>query len=148
MSEYQLFKNIIELSVSDNWEFARGEWILEGIEILTDKDEYETCLCGHYPIKEVCYLENKENHNKAIVGNCCVEKFLGEKQSKVFNALTKGKINREVISLSLKKGIVNENESKFLFDVWRKRVLSPKQNNWKEILLTRIQKGVKDGKFK
>ena len=53
MGESKLIQEIIKLSVADIWEIAKCEWEL--IEIYFS-DEPETCLCGHYPIIELCEI--------------------------------------------------------------------------------------------
>lgn len=55
MSEYKLTQEIIALSVSSNWDVAKLEWKLYEIY---EADEPETCLCGHFPIIEICVLSN------------------------------------------------------------------------------------------
>jgi hypothetical protein len=74
MGEYQLAQAMLPLSVADSWQQAKLEWTLAEVY---RQDDPETCLCGHYPIIEICVLENKKNGNRAEVGNVCVKKFLG-----------------------------------------------------------------------
>ena len=69
MSEYKLTQEIINRSVSDRWDEAKLEWSL--CEVYEAEDP-ETCLCGHFPIIELCVLGNKTNGRFATVGNCCV----------------------------------------------------------------------------
>jgi len=146
MSEFVLFQKIIELSESKQWELARKEWILEGIGI--SKEEC-SCLCGHSPIKELCYLTNNLNNNRTIVGNCCVKKFFEEKnQDKIFNALKNNKLNKSLIELSFTKKIIQQNEFDFLLSVWRKRKLSFKQQEWYESLKKRIKRGFENGQLR
>ena len=58
MSEYQLTTRLIDLSVEDVWDEAKLEWALESV---WREDEPDTCLCGHYPIIEICLLRNRKN---------------------------------------------------------------------------------------
>lgn len=74
MSFSQLSAEIIHLSRSPNWTEARREWILADV---AESDESETCLCGHYPIRELCTITNSVNGAVATVGNCCVHLFMG-----------------------------------------------------------------------
>jgi hypothetical protein len=60
MSESRLAQEIIGLSNANIWEKAKLEWILDNVEY---KEESETCLCGHFPINEICVLVNKQNGN-------------------------------------------------------------------------------------
>ena len=58
MSEYKLSKGIIALSQASKWSQAKLEWQLDHIY---KEEEPDTCLCGHYPINEICILKNKLN---------------------------------------------------------------------------------------
>lgn len=69
------------MSQSDIWDAARLEWNLHEVY---EANEPETCLCGHYPIIEICVLKNIINSNFTNVGNCCVKKFIGLPSDKIF----------------------------------------------------------------
>jgi len=86
MSEFKLTNEIIDLSKSKIWDAAKLEWSLAKIY---EADEPETCLCGHFPIIEICILQNKLNHKQATVGNCCVKKFIGLPSDKIFQAVNR-----------------------------------------------------------
>jgi len=107
MGEYKLKPEIIHLSVANNWSEARLEWELKNIYI---EDEPMTCLCRHHPIIEICEIRNTKNKNEAIVGNCCVKKFLGLPSDKIFSALARintdnsRALNEETIKYAYKKG--------------------------------------------
>ncbi len=130
MSEYKLAKEIIALSEASNWDQAKLEWSLESIY---KEDEPDTCLCGHFPIIEICILRNKINSNTAIVGNCCVKKFIGLPSDKIFQAVKRvGKddtksLNAETIDHAFQNRWINEWEYKFYMDILRKRSLTDKQ---------------------
>ena len=130
MSEYRLSQEITALSKSNKWDDARLEWELFR---MFDQEDLDTCLCGHYPIKEICVLRNKLNDNQAIVGNCCVEKFMGLSSDKLFSALKRVKkdiskpFNADVIQFSFDRGYITNWEKTFYIDTWRKRDLSKKQ---------------------
>src|SRR5262245_18392749 len=79
---FKLFQRIIALSEADNWDDAKWEWSLEDV-YFADQDDPGTCLCGHHPIIENCVLVNRENENRATVGNVCVKKFLGLNSDKL-----------------------------------------------------------------
>lgn len=146
MSEFKLIKNIIEISVTKTWEEAKKEWDLYDIN---KSDIPSTCLCGKYPIIELCYLENRLNKNRTIVGNCCVNKFLGQtNQNKMFKALSKNKINKDIIELAHKRYLIVETEKKFLLDNWRKRNLNDNDRRWFDILNDRILKRYKNGQLR
>lgn len=136
MSEYKLTKEIIQRSQSDIWDVAKLEW---GLSEIYEADEPETCLCGHFPIIEICILKNKLNHQLAVVGNCCVKKFIGLPSDKIFQAVKRVRkdneksLNTEAILHACEKGWINAWEYNFSIDTMRKRKLSEKQ------LLTRTK---------
>ncbi len=130
MSEYKLTEEIIRLSESNIWDTAKLEWKLHEVYTV---DNPQTCLCGHFPIIEICVLENSRNSEKAVVGNCCVKKFLGLSSDKIFQAIKRVRkdnqksLNAEAIDYAFQKDWINEWEKKFYFDIMRKRILSTKQ---------------------
>jgi len=130
MSEYKLTKNIIELSFSNEWDTAKLEWILHEVY---EAEEPNTCLCGHFPIIETCVLKNKSNGNDAIVGNCCVKKFIGLPSDKIFQAVKRVRkdneksLNAVAIKHAYEKHWINDWEYKFSINTMRKRNLSVKQ---------------------
>jgi len=130
MSEYKLSSEIIILSESTSWDVAKLEWDLYEIY---EAEEPDTCLCGHYPIVETCALKNKINFNTAIVGNCCVKKFIGLPSDKIFQAVKRIRknnqksLNIEAIQHAFDKEWINEWEYNFSIDLMRKRKLSVKQ---------------------
>ncbi len=130
MSEYKLTQEIIQLSNSEVWDFAKLEWALNEIY---EADEPETCLCGHFPIIEICILRNKLNGQFATVGNCCVKKFIGLPSDLIFKAVKRVRmdkeksLNAEAIQYAYEKNWINEWEFKFSIDTMRKRILSGKQ---------------------
>jgi len=130
MSEYKLTEEILQKSNSKIWDIAKLEWTLDEIY---ETDEPESCLCGHFPIIEICILRNKVNAQVATVGNCCVKKFIGLPSDLIFQAVKRVRkdnqksLNAEAIQYAYKKGWINEWERKFSIDTIRKRVLSDKQ---------------------
>lgn len=130
MSEYKLTIEIIQRSQSQIWDIAKLEWALSEIY---EAEEPETCLCGHFPIIEICILKNRINLLSATVGNCCVKKFIGLPSDKIFQAVKRvrkdnGKsLNAEAIQHAFERGWINEWEYKFSLDTMRKRKLTGKQ---------------------
>lgn len=130
MSEYKLSDEIIQLSQADVWDLAKLEWRLSEVY---EADAPETCLCGHYPIIEVCVLLNTLNGNLAEVGNSCVKKFMGLSSDKIFQAVKRIRkddeksLNAEALSHAFERGLINKWEFDFSIDTMRKRNLSPKQ---------------------
>lgn len=130
MSEYKLGAEIIARSKASTWDEAKLEWELESV---FHQEEPETCLCGHFPINEVCLLRNRLNGNTADVGNCCVKKFLGLQSDKIFQALRRIRndlsrpLNGETIDHARKSGWINDWEYRFSMDTVRKRKLTASQ---------------------
>jgi len=129
-NEYQLIKEIINRSVSRQWDEAKQEWQLSEIY---REDEPLTCLCGHTPIIEICVLKNKLNDKDAIVGNVCVNKFLGIASEQIFSGLRRIKrdinkgLSRAAATYSHERNWINDWEKGFCLDTSRKRTLSEKQ---------------------
>jgi WGR domain-containing protein len=134
MSEHRLAQAIIVLSFAQTWTEAKLEWELSEVY---EVEKPETCLCGHFPIIELCVLVNKVNGQKATVGNCCVKQFLGLPSGKIFQAVKRVRkdptksLNAETIRHAFKKGWITEWEKKFCFDTMRKKNLSDSQTNKK-----------------
>ena len=132
MSEYKLIEEIIVRSVADYWDAAKLEWSLSEVY---EGEEAETCLCGHFPIIELCILQNKNNHSFATVGNCCVKKFLDLESDKIFQAVKRVRkdneraLNSEAIEYGFSKGWINDWERRFYLDTMRKKKLSSKQKS-------------------
>ena len=130
--KFRLMAEIIKRSVASVWHEAKLEWVLEDVKYATREDA-GTCLCSHFPIIELCVLRNRQNGRKAIVGNCCVQRFLNLESGKVFRGIRRvsedrGKsANQEMIDLASERGCLSAWERKFLADTMRKRRLSEKQ---------------------
>jgi hypothetical protein len=130
MTEYKLAKEIIALSQSGLWDEAKFEWVLSEIY---EAEEPERCLCGHFPIIEICILQNRSNFRSVNVGNCCVKKFIGLPSDKIFQAVKRIRkdkeksLNSEAIRHAHQKGWINDWEYSFSIDTMRKRKLSFKQ---------------------
>lgn len=130
MTEYKLTEEILKRSQSNIWDTAKLEWKLNEIY---EAEQPETCLCGHYPIVEICILQNKLNSNFATVGNCCVKKFIGLPSDLIFQAVKRVRkdnqkpLNIEAVEYAYSKGWINQWEYDFTIDTMRKRKLSAKQ---------------------
>ena len=130
MSEFRLTQEIVNRSHARTWDEAKLEWVLNDVY---EADEPETCLCGHFPIIELCNLRNKANGSFATVGNCCVKKFIGLPSDLIFRAVKRIRsdneksLNAEAIDYAHTKGWISEWERTFYFDIMRKRVLTFKQ---------------------
>lgn len=128
---YKLTSEIVNLSTSKNWDSAKREWTFD---FAYYSDSLETCLCGHYPIKNICVIKNVTNDISTEVGNCCINKFLGiDDGNKIFTSIKRLKedisksISAEVIDYMKEKKLLNNFEYEFYTDTFRKRKLSEKQ---------------------
>jgi hypothetical protein len=130
MSQYKLTEEIVARSVSGYWDEAKREWDLIGITIV---DDPWTCLCGHYPINEICTIRNRLNGICATVGNRCVKKFFDLPSDAIFQGIKRIEknpdkaLNYEATQWASKMGVINDWERTFCIETRRKRILSPAQ---------------------
>ena len=133
-TEYKLFQEISKISVSSDWNDIKKEWKL--FEVY-ESDDPQTCLCGKYPIMEICVLENIKNENIAEVGNSCVNKFLGIESNPVIKGVKKIKndvsssVSKKLINKSWEENIINDWEYNFYIDIRLKRSLNHNQEQKK-----------------
>lgn len=136
----RLKAHILPLSVSDNFQLAKAEWTLVGIEV---SEEFDHCPCGQQ-IKEHCYLRNRLNGNTTYVGNVCVNNFVGIETGNLFAGLKRiandieANANEDLIEHAHRFGYIYEPEYKFLLETRFKRKLSAKQLAWKKKINRRI----------
>ncbi|MEL7354661.1 MAG: hypothetical protein AAFN38_24860 [Cyanobacteria bacterium J06560_5] len=157
MAQQQLIKEIVSLSRAGSWTEAKAEWGLNRIYFALG-EKPERCLCGHFPIIELCELINEENGHEATVGNCCVKKFLDLDSDKIFQATKRVKedderaLNAESIEYGHEQGWFSDWDYKFYMDTWRKRNLSGKQEAHRVRInrkfLTRIETASRRGNAK
>jgi hypothetical protein len=133
----KLKQEILAHSVSEDWDSARHEW-----EVGKTYADFNgaTCTCGKPHIVEVNQLVNKFYGTILEVGSTCVKKFNGINISVVHANLNKlrkninARVNERTMAFLLKQGVVNHVEYKFYVNVWRKRKLSYKQEEWIRII--------------
>ena len=70
------------------------EWSLEHV-YRVDGDEPGTCICTHFPILEICVLENAETEEDVEVSNCCVKRFMDIPSDTIFAAVRRVRQDRE-----------------------------------------------------
>lgn len=127
---FRLGLEIVSLSVANNWDNAKLEWSLDTVFLSSEPGH---CLCGHAPIVEHCVLVNRENGNRAVVGNFCVKRFLGLSTDELFQALGRiakdngRSLNVAAIEFAFDKEWINDWERTFCLNTMRKRRLSNKQ---------------------
>jgi hypothetical protein len=141
-----LQREIIALSVADTWDKAVKEWSLNYIEMLDEA--VETCLCEHYPLKELCFLMNHENGYETMVGNVCVNRFMGIDSESIFRGFkrimkdpTKA-ASVELADYAYSSHLIDEWEHTFLEDTVALRRLSLRQANKRHEINTRLVKTI------
>ena len=145
---FHLFPEIIQLSVAGNWSQAVKEWKLVDIEML-DRGEFDQCLCGHWPIRELCHIVNTQNGNKTTVGNHCIEKFnkQGNAEGAAFSSVPKmirackkimkdstASVNRELVKYAYRAHVFTRDNARFYASIIEKRNLTRKQLEYKKSL--------------
>ena len=136
----QLKAHILPLSSSTNFEFARREWDLVGIEV---SQEFDRCPCGQ-EIKEHCFIRNRLNGNTTYVGNICINRFIGIDTGSLFDGLKRiasdpdANPNADLIEHARSFGYLFDGEYEFLMRTRLKRKLTPKQLSWKQKINRRI----------
>ena len=136
----RLKAHILPLSLAADFDAARREWSLIGIEI---SEEFDNCPCGQ-DIKEHCYIRNTENENTTYVGNVCINRFIGIDTGRTFAGLQRiardpsANANEDLIRHAYSLGYIYEREYDFLMGTRHKRRLSEKQLAWKQKINRRI----------
>ncbi|PHS24604.1 MAG: hypothetical protein COA84_08910 [Robiginitomaculum sp.] len=137
----QLKAHILPLSQSNNFNIARTEWDLVGVEI---SDEIDNCPCGQV-IKEHCYIRNRLTGSGTFVGNVCINRFMQIDTGNLFDGLKRiasddtANANHDLIEYAFRKGyLFGENEYNFLKQTVLKRKLSLAQIKWKQKINRRI----------
>lgn len=148
---WQLPQNLEELSEGPSYPGILSEWKLDYIEHLAPDEDSETCLCTHFPIREVCHILNKQNAQTARVGNCCVKRFEKEDAGainfegthKVFDSLKKlqkdenTRANKELLGYAYSKEVLTQQEYNRYLQIWRNRLFSADE---KRLILTANRK--------
>jgi len=141
IKQYKLFKELISLSVSANWNEAKDEWFLDHIY---DAEEAKTCICGHYPILQICVIKNRINSIMTFTGNCCIKHITGDFTKKMFVSLKKVEadidksLSIDFVILCYKAGYIDNYELEFYKKLHKKRIISDKQIKFKIALNEKI----------
>ena len=118
------------MSEAEDWETARKEWSL--VDII-EADVPDTCLCGHYPIIEICEIHNRVTGHSTEVGNVCVKRFLGVRSDLIFSGIKRVRkgieksLNADCIAFFRQRGLLTNWEYGFFQDTLRKRNLTARQ---------------------
>ena len=125
-----LISHITALSVASDWHTVRQEWDL--VEIYVDPDN--TCVCSHFPIKNICVIRNRVTDEVAEVGNCCAKNFESWPTDTLFGAVKRIYMDRDAAiadclsTYCAERRIITEWEYGFCLNTSRKRRLSDKQS--------------------
>ncbi len=136
----RLKAHILPFSSSSDFQVAKTEWDLVGVEISEELDE---CPCGK-EIKEHCYIHNGLTGRETYVGNVCITRFMELDTGTLFAGLKRIKAdadtapNDALIAHANSHGYLYENEYEFLKQTVRKRSLSDKQLSWRQKINRRI----------
>jgi hypothetical protein len=137
----QLRAEILKRSRATEWDVAPLEWALTEVY---EADEDETCLCGHFPIREICVIHNSVTHESTEVGNVCVKRFLGLRSDLIFQALKRIRkdptksLNKDSIVFFHEKNLFNSREYTFLQSTLKKSNLSSAQIRWRVAINERL----------
>jgi hypothetical protein len=132
--------HILALSSNSDFQIAKTEWDLIGVEI---SDELDECPCGK-EIKEHCYIHNKITGRETYVGNVCINRFMRLDTGTLFAGLKRIKAdgdaapNAALIEYANSHGYLYANEYEFLKQTARKHRLSDKQLSWRRKINRRI----------
>jgi len=137
----RLKAHILPLSLSQDFDVARREWVLKAVEI---SHEWDQCPCGQ-DIKEHCYIHNHTTGQETYVGNVCINRFIQIDTGNLFDGLKRiandptANANNDLIEHAMRMGyLFGEKEYNFLRQTMLKRTLSDKQLAWKVKINRRI----------
>ena len=134
MAEYQFFSKILELSEAEDWDDAVTEWQLKETYLTMYPD---TCICGHFPINEICIVRNKLTGNVATVGNSCVKKFLNLPSDEIFTPINRiqkniyASVNKAMLNRAFSKGWISDWDYGFYNSIMKKKKLTDSQLEYK-----------------
>lgn len=131
MKKFEILQEkILNQSESKIWEHAKREWKLNYIY---ENESHQECVCGHYPIKEICVIKNIKNKNQREIGNHCIKQFLGLNTSKLFLSVKKVKkdivasVDCDTLDYAYENNFISNWDFNFYSHIRLKRILSQKQ---------------------
>ncbi|MFA5250777.1 MAG: hypothetical protein WC371_05165 [Parachlamydiales bacterium] len=157
-NQWLLKQRLVDLSVADNFKQALGEWTITGVEVSESGEPAQTCLCSHYPIREIFHIHNPSTHQTALIGNVCIQLFAKEDDAgstcfqsahKIIESIKKirsdrsSSAGRELIAFAYRAKIISSWENGFYNDVWLKRRLSSAQKAIKTRINRKMLFGVR-----
>jgi hypothetical protein len=142
----RLRSEILKRSAATAWEIAKTEWCLTEI---SQADEPETCLCGHFPIIELCTITNPTTDETVVVGNVCVKRFLGLRSDLIFSSIKRiemhidKSLGEQATLFFYENNMINILEYKFQKSTMRKRKLTERQIEIRRKINTKVIAAVK-----
>ncbi len=135
-NECQLYTEVAKRSIATTWDEIIDEWDVITIEYC---EEPGACLCGHFPINELCTLRNHKTCQVIVVGNCCVKQFMGKSiPDEIFKAIKRIRkdntksINMGTLDYAKRNGLLaKEADYDFYANIMKKRKLTLRQETWK-----------------
>jgi hypothetical protein len=148
----QLAQAIIDASIADTWELACLEWQPAGVQYEHDG----TCICGHRPIYEQCFIVNSYNSNFLKVGNVCIKHFMDMPElhelHRKFKLLTvyenyNYKTPKALLQAPNIENVIGPVQLNFLLQIQDGRRLSAKQIAWRVNIHKQMIRAYRSGLF-
>jgi len=135
-----LCERIIDLSHSRIWTTVKDEWQLLYIY---RTEAWGVCLC-ETDIKDHCVLYNNVTLQQTVVGNVCVNNFMGLETNILFEGVKRirnnpiAAPNMALMEYCKQQKWLSDNEQQFLWNIFSKRKLSFRQENWRRDINNKI----------
>ncbi len=143
-NEWQLRQALTGMSQATEFKAALREWKIIDVKDLEENEGSETCLCGHYPIREIFTVFNATTGKTALIGSVCIRFFYHEGQftgaHTIIDSLRGLKrnplnsANERLVKLAQDFGLIRQANVDFYVDIWRKQKLTNPQRVYKRNL--------------
>lgn len=120
----RLIAELLKRSESKDWATARAEWEYFSSEVL---EGYETCLCGQYPIRELCWMRNRSTNEVAAIGNVCVLYFVDRDLAGLFSSIKRvteekdKKLDWRLVESAWRAGVITRFDLEWYSETFSKR---------------------------
>jgi len=128
----KLLDVILPKSVAKTWEQAKSEWSFFGA---IHDDAWGHCACEHR-IKERCFIQNKNTRDVVVIGNVCVDRFLGVSTTHILEMLRRMRTDKTltlpiiIVNEMVKQNFIDVASRDFYSSVLASTTLSDKQFEW------------------
>ena len=140
---YKLIKEVLDRSVSQDWDSAIDEWQIIGHDYVQSDGE---CACGKQHISELNYVRNRYTDSELIIGSECINKFFDINIKGIHPSIKR--VNKDMskslhfplVDSAFTNNIISPLEFKFYIDIHGKRTtsLSEKQKQWKQSINAKV----------